>query len=105
MDIIFGFLLTWVLPILLGAGFWWMSNKVRGRNGQKALRFTSMGFWTLVLRPFLALLLPLLFPGPIAFLIAVASLGVPVCFFLAAGNSLLKEMRAQQRGDNTERAL
>jgi len=107
MEIIFGFLLTWLMPVLLGTGAWWLSNKVRGRNGQKALRFTSMGFWTFLLKPLLVFLLPLLFPplGLLVWLIAVVAYSVPVCFFLAAGNSMLKEMRAQQRGENTERAL
>ena len=95
-------LLAWLMPILLGAGAWLLSNKVRGRNGQKALRYAALGFWVpLVVR----LLLPLVFPIWLSGLIGLISIGVGVGFFLAAGNSLIKEMRSQQRGDYTERAM
>lgn len=95
------FLLAWIAPILLGSGAWMLSNKVRGRNGQKALRFAAFGFWTLLLR----FILPLLVPGLIGWLVYLLAMLVPILFFLAAGNSLIKEMRSQQRGDYTERAM
>ena len=101
MDVLLGFLLTWIGPILFGAGAWWLSNKVKGRNGQKALRYAAFGLWSLLLR----LILPLLFPVMLGWLVWLLALLVPILFFLAAGNSLLKEMRAQQRGEYTERAL
>jgi hypothetical protein len=95
-------LIAWLVPILLGAGAWMLSNKVRGRNGQKALRYAALGLWVpLGVR----LALSLLFPFWLTWLIGLISIGVGVGFFLAAGNSLIKEMRSQQRGDYTERAM
>lgn len=95
-------LLSWVMPILLGGGSWWLSNKVKGRNGQKALRLASMGFYSLLL-PQIIWLLGWLIPFGLIFYIL--SWFIPVIFFLAAGNSLLREVRAQQRGEYTEKAI
>ena len=90
-------LIALLWPILVGSGVWWLASKVKGRNAQKALRFTAIGFWLLLL-PWV--------PLPIFFLNFWIIKMIPsVICFLAAGNSMLKEMRSQQRGEYTERAL
>lgn len=102
MDIIGGWFISWFTPILLGTGAWWLSNRVTGRNGQKALRFGALGFWTLLLFhlwPVFGLM------GPLGWLLMAVSVLLPVGFFGAAANSLLREVRAQQRGEHTERAV
>ncbi len=96
-------LLNFAWPILAGGASWWFASKCRGRNAQKAFRYAAWGFWMLLLIhvPLLLVGLPFL-DLPLLCLIKF----VPaVLLFLAAGNSMLKEMRAQQRGDYTEKAL
>ncbi len=91
-------LIAWLWPILVGAGAWWLSSKVKGRNAQKSLRFAALGFWLL--------LLPLIWlPLPFFLNFWIVRMIPSVLCFLASGNSMLKEMRAQQRGEYTERAL
>lgn len=101
MEVLLAWLLAWIGPALLGTGAWWLSSKVKGRNGQKALRYAAFGLWSLPLR----LILPLLFPFMLGGLGWILGVVISVGFFAAAGNSLLKEMRAQQRGEYTERAM
>ncbi len=105
MEILLLWLLAWIGPALLGTGAWWLSNKVKGRNGQKALRYAAFGLWTLPLRLILPLLLSFVLGGILGGLGWVLGVVISVGFFAAAGNSLLKEMRAQQRGEYTERAM
>ena len=93
---------TWLTPILLGTGAWWLSNRVTGRNGQKALRFAALGFWTLLFLHLQGLLWAM---GPLGWLLIVVAWMMPVGFFVAAANSMLREVRAQQRGETTERAV
>src|SRR5580700_9014495 len=95
-------LIAWVWPIVAGGVSWWGGNKCRGRNAQKAFRFAAFGFWLLLL-PLLNLSL-LGFPF-ILFNFWLIKMIPAVLLFLAAGNSVLKEMRAQQRGEYTEKAL
>ena len=96
-------LINWAWPLLAGGASWWFASKCRGRNAQKAFRYAAFGFWMILLIHF-----PLTFVGlpfldlPILSLIKI----VPaILLFLAAGNCMLKEMRSQQRGDYTEKAL
>ncbi len=91
-------LIWWLGPILAGWGMMWLAGKCRGRNARNAFRFAAWGFWLVLLR----LLAPLLGPGflmPITWLLLLVPSGI--CFILAA-NSVLKEMRAQQRGEYTD---
>lgn len=96
------FLFWWVAPVALGAGSQWVSNRCRGRNAQKAFRYSAWAFWLLLL-PYL----PLGFFIPLIGGLIWGILGyVPsLLLFLAAGNSMLKEMRAQQNGEYTEKAI
>jgi hypothetical protein len=93
-------LINFVWPILAGTASWWFAGKCRGRNAQKACRFAAFGFW-LILLPYINLsLVGLWFLN-----IWIIKIIPAILLFLAAGNSVLKEMRAQQRGDYTEKAL
>ncbi|HZO90127.1 MAG TPA: hypothetical protein VFB38_17495 [Chthonomonadaceae bacterium] len=83
-----------VWPILAGWGFWWFSGKCRGRNARNAFRYLAWGAW-------LWLLVFIWMPIPFYFILKfVPSL---VCVWLAA-LSMLKEMRAQQKGEYTDAA-
>lgn len=100
-----GFFVLWVLPILLGMGCQWASNRCRGRNAQKAFRFAGWGFWLLLLWALpLGKLIPF-FPGFLEPLLMPLKLLPSAILFLLAGNSILKEMRAQQRGEYTDPAI
>jgi hypothetical protein len=94
-------LMGFLWPILAGGVSWWFAGKCRGRNAQKAFRFLAFGFWLILLYfiPFSLLGLVVLDWIPIIKLIPAAFM------FIAAGNKMLKEMRAQQRGEYTEKAL
>jgi hypothetical protein len=87
-------------PILAGTASWWFAGRCRGRNAQKAFRFAAFGFWLILLPYFNLSFIGLWFLNFWLFKIIPA-----VLMFLAAGNSVLKEMRAQQRGEYTEKAL
>ncbi|HLI48839.1 MAG TPA: hypothetical protein VKV18_09145 [Chthonomonas sp.] len=99
------FFLLWVLPILLGIGAQWVSGKCRGRNAQKAFRYLGWGFWLLLLWALpLGRLIPF-FPGFLEPLLLPIKLIPSAILFILAGNSILKEMRAQQRGEYTDPAV
>lgn len=85
--------LNYTLPFGLSGGLYWFSNKCRGRNARIACRLSALGalLWVLTWLP--------LFPFPLSWLTYLPTL---LCFWLAAGY-VLKEMRAQQRGEYTER--
>ena len=88
-------------PILAGTAAWWFAGKCRGRNAQKAFRFAAFGFWLILL-----LWIPLPLPFWLFFLNWPIFKIIPsILLFMSAGNSVLKEMRAQQRGEYTEKAL
>lgn len=86
--------LSFLWPILIGAGFWWFAGKCRGRNARNAFRFLAWGAW-------LWLLVFISLPIPLYFLLKFAP--SVLCFWMAA-QSMLKEMRAQQRSDYTDAA-
>lgn len=93
---------SWLAPILLGFGSQWVAGKCRGRNAQKAFRFAAWGFWLLLLA-----FVPLGFLGLPFFLLnfTLVKLIPSILLFIAAGNSLLKEMRAQKEGEFTDAAV
>jgi hypothetical protein len=94
-------LINWVWPIFAGAASWWFAGKCRGRNAQKAFRFAAFGFWMILL-----MWIPLPVPFWLFFLNLWFVKIIPsILLFMAAGNSMLNEMRAQQRGEYTEKAL
>ncbi|HEV2474704.1 MAG TPA: hypothetical protein VGS41_18655 [Chthonomonadales bacterium] len=88
-------LMMWVWPILIGAGFFWVSSRCRGRNAKAAFNFAAWGMWL-----FLLTKLGLHWIFPLSLLLYVPTI---LCFWLAA-TSILKEMRAQQRGEFTDAA-
>jgi hypothetical protein len=85
--------LSFLWPILIGSGFWWFAGRCRGKNARNAFRFLAWGawLWLLVFFPFTFPLSLLKFAPTI------------LCIWLAA-QSMLKEMRAQQRSDYTDAA-
>jgi len=87
-------------PILAGGASWWFASKCRGRNAQRAFRFAAFGFWMILFIHFPLSLVGLWFLDFLLFKIVPSML-----LFAAAGNSMLKEMRAQKRGEYTEKAL
>jgi hypothetical protein len=99
MDGLMGFL--W--PILAGSASWWFAGKCRGRNAQKAFRYLAWGFWLILLHFVPFALVPIV--GPIIDWVWLLKLLPAAFMFIAAGNSMLKEMRSQQRGEYTEKAL
>ena len=93
--------MIYILPILIGLGLYWVSNRCRGRNGRMACRLGAWGTWLLLLAS------PILMgpQHPLLYLINVLIRLTPsaICYLLAA-NYLLKEVRSQQRGDFTDAA-
>lgn len=89
------FLIGLLWPVGAGAAAWWFSGKCRGRNARTAFRFLAWGFWLL--------LFPLI-PLPFPFNFWIIKMIPSAVSFLLAGNSILKEMRAQQRGEYTDAA-
>ncbi len=89
----------WLGPIAAGAALYWASGRCRGRNARKAFRFAAAGSWLLLLPHFQGLISLFI---PIISLIVVWAPAI-VCFCLAA-NCMLKEVRAQQRGEYTDAA-
>ena len=85
-------LIAWAWPIGIGAAFYWFAGKCRGKNGRAACSFTAWGFW------FYLLTLAVSWIFPLSLLLYLPSV---LCFWLA-GASLLKEMKAQQRGEYTD---
>lgn len=91
----------WLVPILLGFGAHFASKRCKGRNAQKAFRFSAWGFWLLML-------IHITFPLPfyLFFLNWMIIKIIPsVLLFMAAGRSVVKEMRAQQKGEFTDPAV
>ncbi len=89
--------------ILAGVAAQWVSGKCSGRNAQKAFRFAGWGFWLLLLYFVPIAIVP---PLPVLNLINILLRLTPAAIaFILAGNAMLKEMRAQQRGEYTEKAL
>lgn len=95
--------MIWLLVALGGGvGSFWMSNKSKGRNAQKAFKYAAWGFLLLIL-PLISF--RFLLPFPLFFLdFWIVKMIPSILLFLAAGNSILKEMRAQQQSDYTEAA-
>lgn len=89
-----------LIPVAVGAGLHWISSKCRGRNARSAFRFAAWGSWLLLLFT-LNLFTPF---GPIFFLNWVVQLAPAAICYLLAANSMVKEMRAQQRGEFTDAA-
>ena len=85
-------LMALVWPIAIGGGLYWFSGKCRGRNARNAFRFAAWGFWL-----WLLVYMPSLFP----FYFLLKFVPSVLCFVFAA-NSILKEMRAQQKGEYTD---
>jgi len=88
-------ILGFVGPIAAGAGCWYAAGKCRGRNARHAFRFFSWGFFLLLLRYLSGEILFF----PVGLLLSL--LPSAICFWLGA-NSILKEMRAQQKGEYTD---
>lgn len=92
--------------ILFGVGgglfFSWAASKCKGKNARNAMNHLSTGCWL-----FLLLLVPFNWFGPIGWILNLFLIKLipSIIFFLMAGNSFLKEIRAQQRGDYTDRAI
>lgn len=84
--------LSFVWPILGGWGLWWIAGKCRGRNARSAFRFFAWAAWL-----WLLVFLPLDFP--LYFLLRFAP--SIICIWLGL-QSVLKEMRAQQKGEYTD---
>ncbi len=86
--------LSLLWPILIGFGLSWIAGKCRGRNARNAFRFWAWGTWLLLL-----IFIPL--PIPFYFLLKFAP--SVFCYWMGL-SSILKEMRAQQRGEYTDAA-
>jgi hypothetical protein len=88
--------MLWILgfvgPIAAGAVCWLIAGRCRGRNARSAFRCFSWGFWLLLLR----------YLTPVTWLFWPLSIALAVVSFWLGANNLLKEMRAQQRGEFTD---
>ncbi len=95
--------MIWLLVAIGGGvGSYWLSNKSKGRNAQKAFKYAAWGFFLLIL-PLINF--GFLLPFPLFFLnLWIVKIIPSILLFLAAGNSILKEMRSQQQGEYTEAA-
>lgn len=97
-----GLFMSLVLPVVIGAFLHWSGGKCRGRNARNAFRFAAWGSWLLLL-----VFLPIYIVPPIPvvdFLNLILKLTPSAICFLLAFNSIVKEMRAQQKGEYTDAA-
>jgi hypothetical protein len=89
-------------PPVVGWLLYRASNTCKGKNGKNCLRYAAWGTWLLMLVWLPIAIVP---TWPILHLINIAIRLIPsVILYLMAANSMLKEIRSQQRGEYTEAA-
>ena len=93
-------ILTFVLPALLGAGALAYSGKCRGKNARS---FFQLGGWGFVLT-YLRFIHVLPLPDLLGWVNSIVMLIPSALCFVAAGNAIIREMRAQKNGEYTEAA-
>ncbi len=92
-------LLSLLWPLLAGGGMYFLSTQCKGRNAKMFFRYGAWGFWLLYL-----IHIPGPFMFPLDFLNPILKLAPSVVFFWMAVSSIVKEMRAQAQGQNTDAA-